>query len=138
MKFSSLFKSDDDFEDESVYGEEYHESPQPRPEGNSNVMSLVNRNQEKKIMLFEPRVFSDVKEIAQRLLDGQAAVVNFQRIDDGQAHRVVDFLSGVTFAIDGRIQRIGEKIFLCTPEDYTVEGNLTDARQDDEFKMRGI
>lgn len=92
----------------------------------------------KKDHAFEPRIFSDVKAIAQRLLEGQAAVVNFQRIDDGQAHRVVDFLSGVTFAIDGKIQRVGEKIFLCTPDDFIVEGNLTDTRQDDEFKMRGI
>ena len=62
-------------------------------------------------MLFEPRIFSDVKAIAGKLLAGQAAVVNFQRIDDEQAHRVVDFLSGVVFAVDGEIQRIGEQIF---------------------------
>ena len=60
-------------------------------------MALHNERRplEKKIMLFEPRIFSDVKAIAGKLLAGQAAVVNFQRIDDEQAHRVVDFLSGV-------------------------------------------
>ena len=71
-------------------------------------------------------------------LDQRIIEVRNRGLDDGQAHRVVDFLSGVTFAIDGKIQRVGEKIFLCTPDDFIVEGNLTDTRQDDEFKMRGI
>jgi cell division inhibitor SepF len=67
-------------------------------------------------------------------LAGQAAVVNFQRIDDEQAHRVVDFLSGVVFAVDGEIQRIGEQIFLCTPHDFEVEGNLTDTMRNGDYK----
>ncbi|KRN88956.1 cell division protein SepF [Ligilactobacillus ceti] len=106
---------------------------QPPVKTNSKqVMSLVNSKQttqinEKKIMLFEPRVFSDVKTMAGRLLNDQAVVVNFQRMSEEQAYRVVDFLSGVIFAIDGDMQRIGEQIFLCTPHDYVVEGSLTNA-----------
>lgn len=94
----------------------------------SRVMSIVGKNDhaEKKIMLFEPRVFSDVKQISTRLLDGQAAIINFQRMDDQQIHRIVDFLSGVVFAIEGNIKRIGEEIFLCTPADFEVEGMLTE------------
>ena len=100
MKISEFFRSDEYDEDETDYDEEDYRTAQAETQGNgSKVMELVNKNHEKKIMLFEPRIFSDVKAIAQRLLEGQAAVVNFQRIDDGQAHRVVDFLSGVTFAM---------------------------------------
>lgn len=96
----------------------------------SKIMSIVGKNgqSEKKIMLFEPRVFSDAKQIATRLLNGQAAIINFQRMDESQIHRVVDFLSGIVFAIDGEIKRLGEEIFLCTPEDYEIEGALTDNR----------
>ncbi|WP_290034206.1 cell division protein SepF [Ligilactobacillus cholophilus] len=99
----------------------------------NKVMSIVSRNEhsEKKIMLFEPRVFSDVKQISTRLLDGQAAIVNFQRMDNEQIHRVVDFLSGVVFATDGDIKRLGEEIFLCTPADYSVEGMLTETNFQD-------
>ena len=139
MKISEFFRSDEYDEDETDYDEEDYRTAQAETQGNgSKVMELVNKNHEKKIMLFEPRIFSDVKAIAQRLLEGQAAVVNFQRIYDGHAQRVGDFLSGVTFAIYGKIQRVGEKIFLCTPDDFIVEGTLTDTRQDDEFKMRGV
>ncbi len=88
---------------------------------------------EKKIMLFEPSIFSDVKAIAARLLAGEAAVVNFQKMDNQQAHRVVDFLSGVTFAIDGEISRVGEAIFLCTPHEFTVEGDITENMRQSDF-----
>ena len=95
MKISEFFRSDEYDEDETDYDEEDYRTAQAETQGNgSKVMELVNKNHEKKIMLFEPRIFSDVKAIAQRLLDGQAAVVNFQRIDDGQAHRVVDSYLG--------------------------------------------
>lgn len=103
----------------------------------SRVMSLRNGKNgdigEKKIMLFEPSIFSDVKAIAARLLAGEAAVVNFQKMDNQQAHRVVDFLSGVTFAIDGEISRVGEAIFLCTPYEFTVEGDITENMRQSDF-----
>ncbi len=127
-KLSSFFSVDDDFEN---YEEEPREESYPGSKATTesrderNVMALHNERRplEKKIMLFEPRIFSDVK-----------AVVNFQRIDDEQAHRVVDFLSGIVFAVDGEIQRIGEQIFLCTPHDFEVEGNLTDTMRNGDYK----
>jgi len=135
-----LFKRffNDDYEDEESYYEE--EAPvaennftKKREPANNRVMSLVGKHDgqplEKKIMLFEPRVFSDVKQISRRLINGEAALVNFQRMDDDSAHRVVDFLSGVVFAVDGEIRRVGETIFLCTSSSFTVEGDLTDFNQ---------
>jgi cell division inhibitor SepF len=129
-KFFNFFHGDDDYEEYVDYQETDTSLSETKPQATpkeTKVMSLVNKNNgEKKIMIFEPRVFSDVKAIATRLLNGQAAVVNFQRMDDQQAHRVVDFLSGVVLAVDGKIQRIGEQIFLCTPNDYVVEGDMAD------------
>lgn len=123
-KISNFLRSDDEYyEYEDEQTEDFAEENSKRE---TKVMSLVNKNNgEKKIMLFEPRVFSDVKAIATRLLNGQATLVNFQRMDDQQAHRVVDFLSGVVMAVEGNIQRVGEQIFLCTPSDFVVEGDLT-------------
>ncbi|KRL84144.1 cell division protein SepF [Ligilactobacillus apodemi] len=137
-KLSGFFSADDDFDrfDEEQDEETYPERKPVETKNEGSVMELHNNRRpvEKKIMLFEPRIFSDVKAIATRLLAGQAAVVNFQRIDDEQAHRVVDFLSGVVFAVDGEIQRIGEQIFLCTPHDFEVEGSLTDTMRSGDYK----
>lgn len=141
-KISSFFNADDDLEEYDVEEIQQVERRDPseskvttESRDDRNIMALHNEKRplEKKIMLFEPRIFSDVRAIATKLLAGQAAVVNFQRIDDEQAHRVVDFLSGVVFAVDGEIQRIGEQIFLCTPHDFEVEGNLTDTMRNSDY-----
>lgn len=111
------------------------ESEGPQGSQKNRIMSIVGKgdHSQKKIMLFEPRVFSDAKQIASRLLDGQAAIINFERMDDQQARRIVDFLSGVTYAINGDIKRIGEQIFLCTPSEFSVEGMLNEATKLQDF-----
>ncbi|PRO87358.1 cell division protein SepF [Lactiplantibacillus pentosus] len=78
-----------------------------------------------KIALFEPKIYSDVKEIATQLLKNQAVIVNFDHVDDEMACRIVDFLTGTVFAINGEIERIGDEIFLCIPENYEVSGSTT-------------
>ncbi|MFC6296141.1 cell division protein SepF [Lactiplantibacillus daoliensis] len=78
-----------------------------------------------KIALFEPRIYSDVKEIAAQLLKNQAVIINFDHVDDAMARRIVDFLTGTVYAINGEIERIGDEIFLCIPENYEVSGSTT-------------
>lgn len=124
-KISNWFSNDSE-----NYEEETDPSTESEVQENRKVMTLVNSQRtesktEHKIMLFEPRVFSDVKAIGKHLLSGQPAIVNFERMDDQQAYRIVDFLSGIVFAEKGEIQRISEQIFLCTPHGYVVEGSLT-------------
>ncbi|WP_425270486.1 cell division protein SepF [Ligilactobacillus ubinensis] len=139
--FKNLFK--DDYTSEDEYYDDGQEIDQQQDFAkneqykNAKVMSLVgsqkNSNETKKIMLFEPRVYSDVKQIATRLLSGEATLVNFQHMDDANAHRVIDFLTGVVFAVRGDIQRVGDSIFLCTPQDYTVEGTLSEFNRKSNF-----
>ncbi|GAX03602.1 cell division protein SepF [Secundilactobacillus pentosiphilus] len=82
-------------------------------------------SQSSKISLFEPRLYADVQDIAKQLLNQQAVIVNFGRIDDDNARRIVDFLTGTVFAIDGDIERIGDAIFLCTPKNFEITGDLS-------------
>ncbi|ANK63138.1 MULTISPECIES: cell division protein SepF [Loigolactobacillus] len=84
-----------------------------------------------KIVIFEPRIYSDVKEVATHLMSNRAVVLNFKRIDQAQAKRIVDFLNGTVFAINGEIERVGEEIFLCTPANFEVDGNLSDVLRQD-------
>lgn len=76
------------------------------------------------LMLFEPRVYGDGQEVAVHLIKKNAAVVNLHRLQKEQSKRVIDFLSGVIYAIDGDIQVIGPKIFLCTPHNVGVSGSI--------------
>lgn len=98
----------------------------------SDAVKALNANKDSHLVLFEPRAYSETQEIAIYLKQKRAAVVNLHRLQKEQAKRVIDFLSGVIFAIEGDIQRIGPKIFLCTPKNIGVSGNIE--LDDDEIE----
>ena len=79
-----------------------------------------------KMMLLEPRAYSESQQIADYLKNRCAVVVNLKRVTPDQAKRIVDFLYGTIYAIGGDIQKLGGGIFLCTPNNVNVEGKITD------------
>jgi len=98
-----------------------------RTDVDDKVTAMDNDNisdSKSQIALFEPRIFSDAKEAAKQIIAGQAVILNFERIDDEQTKRIVDFLSGTLFAIDGSIEEVGTHIFLCTPKSFEINGSL--------------
>ena len=101
---------------------------------------------ENKMILLEPRAYSESQQIADYLKNRSAVVVNLKRVTPDQAKRIVDFLSGTLYAIGGDLQKLGGGIFLCTPNNINVEGKISDdndvksskskksvANEDDEF-----
>ncbi len=89
-----------------------------------------------KMILLEPRAFSESQQIADHLKNRNTVVVNMKRVTAEQAKRIIDFLSGTVYAIGGDLQKIGGGIFLCTPKNVDVEGSITDEdgnkKQDDK------
>ena len=81
---------------------------------------------ENKMVLLEPRAYSESQQIADYLKNRSAVVVNLKRVTPDQAKRIVDFLSGTLYAIGGDLQKLGGGIFLCTPNNINVEGKITD------------
>lgn len=79
-----------------------------------------------KMILLEPRAFSESQQIADHLKNRNTVVVNMKRVTSEQAKRIIDFLSGTVYAIGGDLQKIGGGIFLCTPKNVNVEGSITD------------
>ena len=79
-----------------------------------------------KMMLLEPRAYSESQQIADYLKKRNAVVVNLKRVTPDQAKRIVDFLYGTIYAIDGDIQKLGGGIFLCTPNNVVVDGKISD------------
>jgi cell division inhibitor SepF len=140
----NLFGNDDEYYDDYEYDQpqtnqqQYAQQPQqqaaqPKPapsrptetaSANQFVQAAAGANS--KIALFEPKVFSDARAIASQVLGGEAVIVNFTAIDDAQAKRILYFLGGATYAVNGEIERIGEKIFLVTPNTFEISGTLTD------------
>ena len=79
-----------------------------------------------KMILFEPRAYSESQQIADYLKASNAVIVNLKRVTPDQAKRIVDFLSGTLYAIEGGLQKLGGGIFLCTPSSVPVEGKISD------------
>lgn len=79
-----------------------------------------------KMILLEPRAYSEAQQIADHLKKRNTVVVNLKRVTSDQAKRIMDFLSGTIYAIRGNIQKIGSGIFLCTPNNINVQGKITD------------
>ncbi len=82
-------------------------------------------NNGSKMILLEPRAFSEAQQIADYLKARSTVVVNMKRVTPEKAKRIVDFLSGTLYAIDGDLQKLGNGIFLCTPDNVTVDGKMS-------------
>ena len=79
-----------------------------------------------KMILLEPRAFSESQQIADHLKKRNTVVVNMKRVTPEHAKRIIDFLSGTVYAIGGDLQKIGVGIFLCTPKNVNVEGSISE------------
>lgn len=83
-------------------------------------------NSKNKMILFEPRAYSESTQIVDYLKNRNTVVVNLKRVTPDQAKRIVDFLTGALYAMNGNLQKLGGGIFLCAPNNVNVEGKITD------------
>ena len=139
MVFSKLkdfiAPDDDDEEDEDEVEDtqlQYRES-EAHPissyeKRRTNVTSVPTNAQ---MVLFEPRSFEECEEIARHLKSRRAAVVNLHRLQKEYAQRTIDFLTGVVYALDGSIQKIGHNVILCAPKNVAVDGEIKLDSDDD-------
>jgi len=136
-KLKTFFFLDDEYDDNNDENVGKGEPVKPKQQSvkSQNVVSLqsvqkptstLTMSKASKVILVEPQTYSESTEIADHLKNRRAVVVNLQRIDNEQGRQIVDFLSGVVYALGGDIQKIGLSIFLCTPDNVEVSGNISD------------
>jgi cell division inhibitor SepF len=73
-----------------------------------------------KVHLVLPRSFNDAQQIADRFKEGVPVILNLQGSDQDLSKRLIDFASGLTYALDGGMQRVADKVFLLTPRNVEV------------------
>ena len=133
-KLGSFFgiNDEDDFDEKPAQTKT--EQPKTDYSNNEKVVSMSTASEARtkansKIAIYQPRVYSDAKVIAKQLLNNKAVIVNFTNVNDQQSKRIVDFLTGTIFALNGEIKRVGEKIFLCTPPKFEIDGSIPDINE---------
>lgn len=121
MGFSlkNIFKDDDDIDNLNGTEDAYYNISE------EDAVKEADKTGNKMILL-EPRAYSESQQIADHLKNRNSVVVNLKRVTSDQAKRIIDFLSGVIYAIGGSMQKIGVGIYLVAPKNVNVQGKITD------------
>lgn len=99
----------------------------------NNIVNLPSAQKQMKVMVVEPFSFDDAQHVADHLKNRKPVVVNFENCDKEVAKRMIDFISGTTYALGGSIQKIGNHIFLCAPNNVDVAYSPHEEGADKEF-----
>ncbi len=129
-KLKGIFGGDTDDNDTLTGEDEYYTTSKEEFHEQNGVAGS-------KMMLLEPRAYSESQQIADYLKNRCAVVVNLKRVTPDQAKRIVDFLYGTIYAIKGDIQKLGGGIFLCTPNNVNVEGKISEENASSNKSSRG-
>ena len=125
-----------DFEDEA-YQDDYYEEPEHAdnvlsinsrskkrsPGGASNVVSLPTAAQQMKMIVYHPISYEDTQNIIDNLKSRKPVIVNMEELEIDCAQRILDFMAGAIYALDGTIYKISRGIFVVAPTNYDVIGN---------------
>jgi cell division inhibitor SepF len=83
-----------------------------------------------RVHVLDPKGFEDAQEVGDRVKAGQPVIVNLQGLERGLQRRLVDFCSGLTYALDGRMSKAADQVFLLTPSGIDVS-------QEEKDRLRG-
>lgn len=86
------------------------------------------------VCIMKPTSFEDSQEICDILLSGRATVINLEGFDDKLAQRTMDFVSGSVYAINGKLHRISNSIFIVSPDNIDISGDYLDLIQENNFE----
>jgi cell division inhibitor SepF len=99
---------------------ESEDSAAPTPRRERSRLRSVTAPAPAKVHLVAPRAFNDAKQIADRFKAQIPVILNLQSADTELSKRLIDFASGLTYALDGSMQRVADKVFLLTPRDVEL------------------
>ena len=88
--------------------------------GRSAVLKPVGGNGDVRVHLVIPKSFNDAQQIADKFKDSIPVILNLQGSDTDLSKRLIDFASGLTYALDGGMQRIADKVFMLTPRNVEI------------------
>ncbi len=77
-------------------------------------------NMKMKVIVIEPKTFDDAQQVANNLREKKPVVINFEKTEADDAKRIIDFISGTTYALNGEIKKVGHNVFLCAPSNVNV------------------
>ena len=131
------FYDDDDFADDGDFEEKPRRSFFGKKNNKEESFNDFDADEDKKfqpsasggnmeVCVVKPTSVDDSREITETLLAGRTVILNLEGMDLEIAQRIIDFISGAAFAISGNLQKISSYIFLVTPTNVDISGDLQD------------
>ncbi len=102
-------------------------------DGKRNKVVKIHTTAQLKLVVMQPESFEDARDIANHLKSKKPVVMNLESVEKDIARRIVDFLSGAVYALDGNIQKVSNGIFLIAPYNVGIMGDFKD-----ELRNKGI
>ncbi|WP_022880644.1 cell division protein SepF [Gryllotalpicola ginsengisoli] len=143
--------ADEEFEYEEEHARESAPAPQPAPapvapapqpradrapvvpiRSKSNNVKAQVVPEMNEILTVHPRQYRDAQAIAEAFRDGIPVIINLSQMNDGDARRLIDFASGLSQGLLGKIERVTNKVFLLSPQHVSVLGEQKSAAGDAE------
>ena len=90
---------------------------------NAQVVSIHTQKQ-MRVVVMEPNSFEEAQNIADQLKSRRPVIVNLENAEKNLAKRIVDFISGATYALNGNMQKVGNGIFLFVPNNVDISGEM--------------
>ena len=143
-----FFDEDDDYEEDEVVEEtpqnkrDVWTEEQPAPthrnrnsRRNSQIVSMPNTATRKsmEMVLIRAKAYDEMQEIAKNIKARKVVIVNFEDMDKETAQRMVDFLSGAVFALDGMPKKVSGSTFLFSSSQVDLEGQIMEAEAQTAF-----
>ena len=115
------------YDEEIAEQEETQEEPEeqawPKKKEKGTLVSLPSHRQ-LRVVVMEPHSFEEVLSITDNLKSRRPVIINLEQADGELARRVIDFVSGATYALNGRMQKVGNGIFLSVPNNMDISSEL--------------
>lgn len=112
---------------------QFIQSPIKKSAYQSNKVVNIHPSSHMKVMVIQPEDFNDAQNICDHLKDNKPVIVNLESVEKEVARRIIDFLSGSVYSLDGTIQKVSSTIFLLAPNNVDVMGDFKD-----ELKNKGV
>jgi cell division inhibitor SepF len=91
-----------------------------RPTAQLRSVRAANGRSDVRVHLVIPKSFNDAQQVADKFKDSVPVVLNLQGVENDLSKRLIDFASGLTYALDGGMQRIADKVFMLTPRNVEI------------------